>query len=647
MSGPYASSFGAYRKNGWKGVLPLPARRKKWPPKGYTGEAGDWPSPADMHQWATEYPEYQGGNIALRVPEYVIGIDVDAHSGKTGGATLTEAERRWDPLPPTIRSTSRTDGVSGIRLFRIPAGVRLRDRIQFAELNLGHIEIVQVHHRYVVAWPSAHEDTGDTYRWLDADGNEVGIPSPEDLPPLPDAWIKSLRADAASTGTTDAAEFLMGRGGARDWDAEFSSVREGGRDELFTEYAWHLSDTGIDAAAMTDLMRAQYRRLRDKRDFTEYDAVAKVDRALAKRISQSEQRAEAAVVEKQNDDGLTLLTPAALKTLTPAEPVIDKLLYRNTLVQLSGAPGSCKSFLALSWACAVAAPESQRQWESYPVRVHGPVLYVAAEGVNGLAARLEAWCEYHGLDSAGLNVHFHGDAVQLGDPEQVDRLLRTAVRIGAVLIVLDTRARCTDGLEENSATEQGKAIAAAEKVRQATGATVLVIHHSAKSGNGGGRGSNAWDGAVWSDLRINRDEGGTQLTVACHKHKDAEAGCRHRFLVQPFEVSAERLPEVPDKLRRTLLVVQNDPAAPTENGRLVCAIKKVLAAEPGRSQREVLAALRDAGEEDGGPQSGTQSTVRDTTLRGLLDWGVEQGIWATERGPRNSKLYSLRPTAAH
>jgi RecA-family ATPase len=80
--------------------------------------------------------------------------------------------------------------------------------------------------------------------------------------------------------------------------------------------------------------------------------------------------------------------------------------------------------------------------------------------------------------------------------------------------VLDTRARCTLGLEENSASEQGRAIAAADKIRNAADCSVLAVHHTPRTGNAG-RGSNAWDGAVWSDLRIE----GSKLAAKVHCEK--------------------------------------------------------------------------------------------------------------------------------
>ena len=135
-----------------------------------------------MYAWAEEEP---GGNLALRLPDGVIGIDVDAYDAKTGAATLAEAERRWGKLPPTYRSTSRDDGISGIRLYRVPPGTQLQTVIRFPELGIGDIEIVQRHHRYVMCWPSIHPN-GNRYRWIaEIDGSIMDQPpAVDDVPYL-------------------------------------------------------------------------------------------------------------------------------------------------------------------------------------------------------------------------------------------------------------------------------------------------------------------------------------------------------------------------------------------------------------------------------------------------------------------------------
>ena len=151
-------------------------RGTKWPPpSGFTGKTGAYPNEIDLAVWREAFSD---GNLALRLPDEVevagqlwsvIGLDEDHYGGKTGAETIAEGEKRYGPLPPTSYSTSRKDG-SRIRLYRIPAGIKLRGVLKFSELNIGDVEIIQYHHRYMLCWPSIHDKTGWLYQWFDAHG---------------------------------------------------------------------------------------------------------------------------------------------------------------------------------------------------------------------------------------------------------------------------------------------------------------------------------------------------------------------------------------------------------------------------------------------------------------------------------------------
>jgi hypothetical protein len=90
--------------------------------------------------------------------------------------------------------------------------------------------------------------------------------------------------------------------------------------------------------------------------------------------------------------------------------------------------------------------------------------------------------------------------------------------IRPALVVLDTQARVTVGVNENDAGEMGQAINAWEAVREATGACVLVVHHRGIAG-GRGRGSTAVYGAMTTELDVSR--AGPNITVETTKQKDA------------------------------------------------------------------------------------------------------------------------------
>lgn len=180
----YGSVATTYRKAGWQGVLPL-KRGSKWPPpEGFTGRAGGYPLGKQMFEWTSAYPD---GNVALRLPRGVIGLDVDCYGSKAGDETLAALVERYGPLPPTWSSTSRGAGPSRIWLFRCPEDLELPGTPGTS------IEVIQHHHRYAVVWPSVVE--GRRYRWYDPDGQVVDrVPRVDQLAWLPDEWHTLRRA---------------------------------------------------------------------------------------------------------------------------------------------------------------------------------------------------------------------------------------------------------------------------------------------------------------------------------------------------------------------------------------------------------------------------------------------------------------------
>jgi hypothetical protein len=211
---PYADGVADYALAGWPCILPVPSAAKSPPPVGYTGADGLDTDPQTLVTWAASHAE---SSIALRLPEGVIGIDVDHYAkvstlpdgttrtvDKRGGDWLAEYETRWGLLPATWRSSAR-DLPSGIRFYRVPAG-------RYATKLGEAIEIIQRHHRYAVVAPSPHHAAGAPYRWYDPSGAlSDSVPKPIELPELPEAWVARLREGASEAGPA-AAE--VGRGQA-------------------------------------------------------------------------------------------------------------------------------------------------------------------------------------------------------------------------------------------------------------------------------------------------------------------------------------------------------------------------------------------------------------------------------------------------
>jgi len=210
-----------------------------------------------------------------------------------------------------------------------------------------------------------------------------------------------------------------------------------------------------------------------------------------------------------------LVTPQGMKQLPRPEWQVDGVLHRNTLALLAGPEGTFKSFVALDLALSVAGG---RSWQGRAVH-QGPVVYISAEGSAGVRNRLEAWETARQTTAAETCYFIPDDAPQFLDGADVEALLEVIGELETppALIVVDTLARCMVGGDENAAKDMGIFVAGADRLRQATGATVLLIHHHGKAGVV--RGSTALVAAVDTILETKRD--GTLLTLSCGKQKDA------------------------------------------------------------------------------------------------------------------------------
>jgi len=191
---PFQRAADLYRQAGWSGTIVLPSGKKSPPPNGYTGYDGRWPAAGDVATWS--------GNIGLRLPDGVVGIDVDHYGAKRGADQLAELEARVCPLPPTWSSTRRGWGDSRIRFYRVPPGR------QWPTKAATDIDVIQFSHRYSVVWPSVIDEDGLRYQWFTPEGEEASAPPrADDLTFLPDLWVDNPEAwslVAAKTGRSSA-----------------------------------------------------------------------------------------------------------------------------------------------------------------------------------------------------------------------------------------------------------------------------------------------------------------------------------------------------------------------------------------------------------------------------------------------------------
>ena len=243
----------------------------------------------------------------------------------------------------------------------------------------------------------------------------------------------------------------------------------------------------------------------------------------------------------------------------PVRYLVDGLIPARSFGAIFGKPGSYKSFVALYLAAMVATGR-----EAFGRKTgDGPqsVIYIAGEGGAGLKRRRDALMKLYDLP-ADAPVYFIRAQLNLATTlEDRDALLAEirALNISPSLVIIDTFARATAGIEENSAKDVGAAIAVMGSIEQETGAAVLIVHHSGKASQDSMRGSSALLAAVDCELHCEKisPEGSTERVgkLTLTKSKDSEDG-----LEIPYKMETVALSEL-DPSNSSLAVV---PATPEE-----------------------------------------------------------------------------------
>jgi hypothetical protein len=208
-----------------------------------------------------------------------------------------------------------------------------------------------------------------------------------------------------------------------------------------------------------------------------------------------------------------LLTWDQLDRLPAPARLIGDYLVQNSLAALYGRPGTGKSFIAMSMAFSVVTGQSFFGHQT----VQGPVLYVAAEGTAGLPQRQRAWREMC-PDGDLSDMHWLPCAVSLIDVDWAMGLAKLTAELAPRLVIIDTLNRSMPGGDENSSIDMSALVSACDQIREMSGATVLLVHHTPKDGTTL-RGHSALEGAV--DTALLMEAAGDKLiTLTVTKQKD-------------------------------------------------------------------------------------------------------------------------------
>lgn len=201
------------------------------------------------------------------------------------------------------------------------------------------------------------------------------------------------------------------------------------------------------------------------------------------------------------------------------------VLPKGAVSMLYGAPSTGKTFIVLDLIGSISRGV---EWSGRRTK-KGKVLYVCAEGAVGFRGRLRAYCQEHGLTA--LNISILKSAVDLMSKKAVRDFIASVNAAGEyVLIVFDTYAACMTG-DENSGKDVGVVVSHCKSIVEGTGASVMLIHHSPKSGIGA-RGHSSLKGACDVEIEVLKDDDRRMLSVTKMKdggsEEDVNVGFRLR-----------------------------------------------------------------------------------------------------------------------
>lgn len=330
-----------------------------------------------------------------------------------------------------------------------------------------------------------------------------------------------------------------------------------------------------------------------------------------------------------------MLDRDALDALPDPEFLIEGILEKDSESWMIGASGSFKSFIALDMAGHVS---NGMKWQGLPT-AQGRVVYIVAEGSKNIKKRVRAWEATYGQRM--------NDVLILPEPVQVKggtstldmtispgwKVLVEACRtLNPVFIILDTQARMTVGLDENSNSQMGVYVEAVRLLKAATKACVFTLHHTGRNG-GDARGASAIDGAQDHEIRVERvstKKGDLRVVVSTDKNKDDAEDNEFKLQMRVVEVGQNATTGNPITSLAVDLVPFDSMEAEevpewranlTANQSAVMYVMEELSDDAGLSLSQVMALLREHGKMQGDVKkikSSAQSAIKSLKEKGGL-----------------------------
>lgn len=416
--------------------------RKGKHPRTYRGRDEGTTDTGIIRSWWARWPDANVGIATGELPGggHLVVLDVDPRHG--GDEALGGLERQHGGMPETPRVITGGGGVHFYLVSQVP--------VQSTVQRVGEGLDVRGTGGYVLAPPSNHE-SGGTYR------EDAGAPLDIELAPVP-AWLAVLAGRPEPRAPAQPVE---------------GAIVEGGRNDVLASLAGTMRRRGFGTSAIFAALSAENReRCRPPLDDLE---VRRIAAGIGSRYAPTD--------PPRTDDPWHVMTTAQIFAPLPPYPWLVPGLHLapGRITLLNGYADVGKTVIAMTVAIAVAS--GSPVWGVYAPARAGRVLHMNGEIGSYIAReRYQRIARGYGLDvqqltaSGALELANYPE-LKLDDKDFEDRL--RAKCEGFSLVVIDSLRAFSGGLDEN-AKEIGVALLMLARVSEATGATIVVLHHNRK-----------------------------------------------------------------------------------------------------------------------------------------------------------------------
>ncbi|GAA3874447.1 hypothetical protein GCM10022404_25380 [Celeribacter arenosi] len=162
----------------------------------------------------------------------------------------------------------------------------------------------------------------------------------------------------------------------------------------------------------------------------------------------------------------------------------------------------------------------------------GVVVHICGEGGDAVKDRIHAALK--GATDAEDYLVIK-DRFALGDPEQIAAFIQgLRTHLGAAggpvsLIIVDTLIHAIGDMNENSSNEMALVVSGAQEIAEALDAHVLLVHHTGREEDRGGRGSSAIRSNVDSEFSVRKDDETQEVILTTTKQRNMENGMRFSY----------------------------------------------------------------------------------------------------------------------